>query len=240
MLNVNKKNKLILLLKKLGDTEFNGNSIIEEVIKELARLEKEIPKLPDLSPYYNDVKYLRGKQASLASAVSSVSDRMNTIYDHFIKRIENSDSSHAQIIKDLTSTIEDLRKTLEKLEKQPRTPPPYGGGNMNRKISVNGTDILTRYTDINLKGSGVTYTAVNNNTTKQVDLTLTASGGGGSVSVETPPETPNASIVNFTVSAQPKWIVADGITYFEGAGYSYSSLTVTMDLAPSSWIRAII
>lgn len=53
-----------------------------------------------------------------------------------------------------------------------------GGGSMNRKISINGTAVSTRYTDINFKGSGVTYLAVDNNTTKEVDLTLTSTGGG--------------------------------------------------------------
>jgi hypothetical protein len=54
-----------------------------------------------------------------------------------------------------------------------------GGGSMNRKISINGVDPLTRYTDINLKaGSNVTINYVNNNTTKQVDITFIATGGG--------------------------------------------------------------
>lgn len=74
-------------------------------------------------------------------------------------------------------------------------------------------------------------------------ITFNSSGGGGSgVTVETPPEAPNSIIVDFTVSAQPKWIVADGTTYYEGAGYSYNSGTgkVTLDVAPSFFIRAIL
>ncbi len=58
-----------------------------------------------------------------------------------------------------------------------------GGGNMNRNISIGGnSSALTRYTDINLKaGSNVTITYANNNTTKNVDITISATGGGGSV-----------------------------------------------------------
>jgi len=68
----------------------------------------------------------------------------------------------------------------------------------------------------------------------------TSSTTGSGVTVETPSETPDAIITVFTVSAEPKWVVADGITYYDGAGYTYSSLQVTMDIAPSSTIRVIV
>lgn len=54
-----------------------------------------------------------------------------------------------------------------------------GGGSMNRQELFNGTDYLTRYTDINWKaGSNVTLTIANNDTTKKVDVTIAATGGG--------------------------------------------------------------
>lgn len=57
-----------------------------------------------------------------------------------------------------------------------------GGGNQNRNISVGGnSSVLSKYTDINLKaGSNVTITYSNNDTTKNVDITIAATGGGGS------------------------------------------------------------
>lgn len=61
-----------------------------------------------------------------------------------------------------------------------------------------------------------------------------------SVTVETPTGSVNGANTTFTVTAEPKWIVADGIIYFAGLGYSYNALTVTMDIAPSYGIRAII
>ena len=60
------------------------------------------------------------------------------------------------------------------------------------------------------------------------------------VMVTTPTGTVNGSNVTFTVTAEPLWIVADGATYFDGAGYTYAALTVTMDLAPSIFIRAVL
>lgn len=64
-------------------------------------------------------------------------------------------------------------------------------------------------------------------------------GSSGGVSVETPVGDVDGSNNIFTVSNEPKWIIADGITYFEGAGYSYSSGTLTLDTKPVSFIRSI-
>ncbi len=53
---------------------------------------------------------------------------------------------------------------------------------MNRQIYINGADFLKKYTDYNIKaGSNVTITYVDNNATKKVDVTFSATGGGGSV-----------------------------------------------------------
>lgn len=65
-------------------------------------------------------------------------------------------------------------------------------------------------------------------------------GAGSGITVETPSGSVNAVNATFTVSGVPKYIVSDGITYFEGAGYSRSTLTITMDVPPSQYIRAII
>jgi len=72
-------------------------------------------------------------------------------------------------------------------------------------------------------------------------ITFTASGGGpGGIDIETPAESPNASRTAFTVSAEPQYMIADGTTYFDGAGYTYAALTVTFDVPPSQFVRAII
>ncbi len=56
------------------------------------------------------------------------------------------------------------------------------GGSMNRKITFGGVDYLTRFTDINYKaGTNVTFTVAENAQTKMVDVTVTASGTGGTV-----------------------------------------------------------
>lgn len=65
------------------------------------------------------------------------------------------------------------------------------------------------------------------------------SGGGGGSSVETPAGSVNGSNVSFTVAEEPAWIIVDGVTYFAGAGYTYSAGTLTIDTPPVSFIRSI-
>lgn len=77
-------------------------------------------------------------------------------------------------------------------------------------------------------------------TSSSADWELVTGGSGSGVTVETPVGTVNATNTSFVFSATPKWIVADGITYFEGAGYSMTVLTATMDVPPSQFIRGII
>lgn len=86
----------------------------------------------------------------------------------------------------------------------------HGGGSMNRKISVNGVVISTRYTDINFKaGSNITFTKTDNNTTHQVDFTIASSGSGG-LSEITVTGTVNGSNKSFTTVSQPTYVISDG------------------------------
>ena len=62
------------------------------------------------------------------------------------------------------------------------------------------------------------------------------SSSGAGVPV-TPTGNVNGSNRTFIVTEEPKYVVSDGITYFSGAGYSYSALSITMDIGPSSYIR---
>lgn len=64
--------------------------------------------------------------------------------------------------------------------------------------------------------------------------------GGSGVSVETPVGTVNALNATFTPSAEPLWMVGDGITYLAGAGYTWTGTDINMDVPPSQYIRAII
>lgn len=88
-------------------------------------------------------------------------------------------------VKEVNKAITDLKKQLKKeiadVLSKLATSIGKGGGNMNRNISIGGNaSTLSRYTDINLKaGTNVTITYANNNTTKNTDITIAATGGGG-------------------------------------------------------------
>lgn len=68
-----------------------------------------------------------------------------------------------------------------------------------------------------------------------------ARGGGSSSTSSSTPLTPTGTVnaVNtvFGVASRPSSVVSDGITYFEGAGYAYAGLVITLDIPPSSYIR---
>ena len=55
---------------------------------------------------------------------------------------------------------------------------------------------------------------------------------------ETPVGTVNGINKTFTVSNTPKYVVSDGVTYFANNGYTIVGLTITMDYAPTGFIRS--
>ena len=131
--------------------------------------------------------------------------------------------------------IRGLVKAFELLDKYGTNPTGVSiGGGKNIRFLTSGTEISQHVTEINFS-TGITATYANNGR-----ITLTASGGGGGATIETPTGSVNASNTSFTVSAEPQYVVSDGITYFDGAGYTYSALTVTMTVPPSQYIRAFI
>lgn len=65
-------------------------------------------------------------------------------------------------------------------------------------------------------------------------------GSSGGFTIETPPETPDGVITVFTVTAEPRYVVGDGITYFASVGYTYAALAITFTIPPSQYVRAII
>lgn len=106
--------------------------------------------------------------------LTDLEDRLSEMTLELSSRITTLEEEEPQEIKDWTDTIEKVRKELLSRISQ------IGGGSMNRHINFNGTDFLTKYTDINYKaGTNVTFTVANNNATKMVDVTISATGGGG-------------------------------------------------------------
>ena len=64
-------------------------------------------------------------------------------------------------------------------------------------------------------------------------LVASSGGGGGGYTVEIPSGAIDDVNTTFTVTHTPVYIVIDGATYFEGAGYSRVGLTLTVDTPPA-------
>lgn len=66
---------------------------------------------------------------------------------------------------------------------------------------------------------------------------IASSSSGGSLTPNIPSGVVNGTNTVFTATSTPLFVVADGSTYFNGAGYTLVGLTITMDNAPTQYIR---
>lgn len=109
-----------------------------------------------------------------------------------------------------------------------------GGGVVD---SVNGQTgvVVLDAADVGADPAGSAATA-ESNANAYTDTQIAGITGG--YTVETPSGTVDGSNTTFTVSAVPVYIVVDGITLFDGAGYTIATLTLTLDNAPQQFIRS--
>ena len=108
------------------------------------------------------------------------------------------------------------------------------------KVVGGGVRLLSNLLDVSITnptdGQVLTYDST---TGRWGNEDSTGGGGsGGGILFETPTGAVNGANVTFTVLNTPVYIVSDGVQYFEGAGYSLAGLTVTMDYAPTGFIRS--
>lgn len=128
--------------------------------------------------------------------------------------------------------VDELRGTVEARPKRNIFGIPSRG--MFLYVAGVKKGIISNLNVVGAGGATVAYSKVNGQDT----LTITATGGG--ITVETPTGAVNASNTQFTPTAQPKWVVADGTTYYENAGYTWDGTHINMSMAPSEFIRDII
>jgi len=150
----------ILEINAIANKGYEGlKQEIEALNAEIAILAARKVEIPDFG------KQIKNTEAKLIAMIQTAKD-MDSLEDEVEKaEVQKQFLAFEKQIKDL------------KLQFQMR-----GGGSMNRQIFIGGADPLKRYTDINLKaGSNVTLTYANNDTTKQVDVTVAATGGAGTV-----------------------------------------------------------
>lgn len=186
MAKLDKKNQLVRLLKRLGNTDYSESDVLDEIIQELERVKKTIPAPLNLTPYLSDVKNLGDKLQTVSTTIATLTTAIEFLKKEQ-KKFARTDTLDATVstLSETFDTIEpqmnELKDELEKLQKEmtfvrERSLQQHGGGSMPRQLAVSNTVIATRYADLNFIGSGVTITTANNDVTKKTDITLTASG----------------------------------------------------------------
>src|SRR3990167_90551 len=205
-LKINKLRKSInpeLLITSLNSLETRFNDSISSILNDIESKGKELKNLISTSEsnsndgvrkLSNSLEVLRAMLNGLVESnnceLIALNKRLTDALDNNKKfatktdlepineSLEGTKNLLNQSKNDIIRVGSDIEKTrtdfFSRLSQLPH------GGNANRNISIGvNSSVLSRYTDINLKaGSNVTITYVNNNTTKNVDVTIASSGGG--------------------------------------------------------------
>lgn len=177
------------------DVKASTEGRISEIDDAIKKLESTVGTVTDKKTS-SILSTLKSLQNEFSSSLKSNAEKESTLnklisniqgsVDNLSGNLKNSDTKNTTSLK---SSIKDSSKALTdsfevqlkklKIELLGKLA-NIGGGAMNRKVNFGGVDYLTRYTDINYKaGSNVTFTVVNNSTTKMVDVTIAATGGSG-------------------------------------------------------------
>lgn len=212
-------------MKTLSLADDNAATRITDAVsrleREIAAVRTSIPDLPDLSYLEERIEDVKRLIPTLPRSLDGEDIR------NFLEALNGEDRLDKKAIRG----IEDLEEAIANAKK--------GDGTIHGSSGVNltvGGAYKGFIRDLILTGAGVTTTI-----TADGLLTVVISGSGtGGFTVETPSGSVNASNTVFTVTAEPQYMIADGISYFDGKGYAYAALTVTFDIPPSQYVRAII
>lgn len=191
-----------------------GVAVLENDIKNLstALAESHLSTEKLVDGLYNEVRSILSVKSEMSAALEKLSKDTSSYTDREVSKVEK--------------TISELRASfLERIGN-------IGGGSMPHQTYIGGVNPLTKYSDLNFKaGSNMSITYANNNTTRQVDITFTASGGGAGTNFETPTGAVNDTNTTFTVLNTPVYINVNGLIYTEGNGIytSYAGGTITLN-----------
>jgi predicted nucleic acid-binding Zn-ribbon protein len=210
---------------KGGITQVNENiKLLEAEYKGL-----DLRKTTDIAELKDRISQLSSIADTATQAISGLKDVLeesrgdvNVIRDDLQAITSSNINSLEKLRQELSNRINNLR---------------IGGGNQNRNIAIGGnTSVLSKYTDINIKpGSNVTLTYSNNDTTKYLDLTITATGGSSvagttrSINREATSQT-----MGGTASTDYVYIATDGILLTLPTAVGNSNLYTVKNVAASS------
>lgn len=182
-----RKNKIRKLLGVL-DPESKPDLIAQGLEEEIRALDEKLSDIRDSSSSIADLnRGLRELKENVLSKLDSLptNDLISDVKKKCLERIEETKESLGRLISEIESGLRDTNENLDAEIGEIRDTVErwrtdmlgrianQGGGAMNRQILVNGVDVLTRYTDINLTGS---LTATTNNGGRRVDIAFADTG----------------------------------------------------------------
>lgn len=235
----NKSDRDITSLRKEFDTKVRSiaSSIVEETRKGKDFSAKSLEKLAKTLEKVQRIYEEENKGAiNRAILFTSEVDRL----DQEVRRMSllfNSLESDESV--DYTPIIEEAVTRLEK-RMMSRIGSISHGGNMNRNFTLNGASVLTRFTDIDIvPGTNMEILASVDESKGTTKLLFNGTGAGSDI-FSSVSGTVNGANTAFGYPSAPEAVIGDGITYFSGNGYSFAASVITMEIPPSSYIKAII
>jgi len=243
------------LQEAMAENESNLKNLSDSFEGQVRAMRAEMGNLPDESQVEILLSQINSLRTDFAVQASSYQSKESLIQSEFNRvELELESLSRRLVAQEQNTTagdaneatkteLVDVRNELDDLRKKVMSSLAtiQGGGNANRNFTLNGSSVLTKYTDIDIvPGTNMTIVATTDDVKGTTKLTFNSSGGGGGGGGSpwaTPTGTVNSTNKTFGVSYQPSVVASDGMIRVEGFGYSYSAPNITMDIAPADFIR---
>lgn len=230
------------LLSAFEDLKSNISSREKRLIETLDFKLKELRSSANSKDYSFEIQQIQNQISNLSNKKIDIPDFSSQILETeqrletLIGLLPNDElKSGLDDIKKQVSILEDsFKKIREVIINRNQS---YGGGNANRQIRVEGVDVLTKYTDINIYGVTSSVISSVDNTNKRVNIGIQGGGGGG-LSYHSPTSgIVNGSNTLFVWDTAPDIIFVDGVAKqlvsSDGTvNWTLAGTTTTLVIAP--------
>lgn len=160
------------------------SSLIRTVRSEFSSMTRQnlTDVLNKIAKIEDDLSFSSSESDRRGKSLSQILDGYESVLTDLIARFDKSNEEQGTLRTVLDAgfierdqRIQEAVSSIEKLRTDLLSRISSHGGQANRQIKINSSIMSTKYTDINLKGS---ITKVDNNVTKEVDITFSGGGSG--------------------------------------------------------------
>ena len=215
--------KMSVLKKLLQSNDQESRNQVSAVSRNIEFLRQELGILNEKTEELTIIK----------TEIGELQD-FNKRADEILNQIQDSIESNDK------NTNEIFNKEMEKIRREfnNRLGNLGHGGNANRDITIGGNaSTLSKYADINFKaGSNITLTYSNNDTSKQLDFTIAAQGGAGTV--RTIATTVVSSIIGAVANTDYVVLASEGVQITLPTAVSNTNLYTIKNIGTSSVLIA--